>query len=65
MFTADGRSPPSAVYNESFPTGIPIPYTDVKEEIATTLEETSRHYNIITFRPGSQDLQAPKFVLHQ
>ena len=40
MFTADGRSPPSAVYNESFPTGIPIPYTDVKEEIATKSEES-------------------------
>lgn len=25
MLTAEGRSPPRAVYRESFPTGIPIP----------------------------------------
>jgi len=25
ILTADGRTPPSAVYKESFPTGIPIP----------------------------------------
>jgi len=27
LLTADGRTPPSAVYSASFPTGIPMPYT--------------------------------------
>jgi hypothetical protein len=26
ILTAEGRTPPSAVYKASFPTGIPIPY---------------------------------------
>lgn len=26
MLTAEGRTPPSAVYKANFPTGIPIPY---------------------------------------
>lgn len=26
ILTAEGRTPPSAVYRESFPTGIPIPW---------------------------------------
>lgn len=45
MLTTEGRTPPSAVYKESFPTGIPIPCTHFHK---TMLEIAQFHFGSLT-----------------
>ena len=59
LLTAEGRTPPSAVYRESFPTGIPIPcYILINEKLLKQQDKQKSQQQLATEMHGLESTQS-------